>query len=104
MAKKYKTIAELRKEKESNCTFSDFPIGTKVQVVTPCEDMFFFYDETGVVTKNTGGYLGINVKFDEPRNFKGGYIQYDFNFNPKSLLPIGKVEQPAPSICPHCGK
>jgi len=63
-----------------NAKYEDFPVGTRVKIVTLCEDFNFFYGETGVVTKNTGGYLGITVKFDEPRQFEAtvgcpeGYI------------------------------
>lgn len=93
---KNKTLAELRKETESNCTFADFPIKQRVEVVTPCEDFTFFYNETGKVIKNTGEYLGITVEFDNPRVLEDG-LQYCFNFNPKSLKPINtpkiKVEK-----------
>jgi hypothetical protein len=65
--------------------FSMFPVGRRVKVIVPCEDFYFFNGDTGQVTKNTGGYLGIRVKFDEPRHFDDGYVQEDFNFNPKSL-------------------
>jgi len=88
---KNKSIYQLRKERESNCTFDDFPVGRKVQVVTPAEDCYFFYNETGIVIGNTGNYLGIKVKFDVPRKFEDNYIQYDFNFNPKSLIPLEDV-------------
>ena len=66
-------------------THEMFPIGIKVKVITPCEDFQFFYGETGAVLKNTGKYLGIQVKFDKPREFKDGTVQYSWNFGPKSL-------------------
>jgi hypothetical protein len=91
VTKKNKTVYELRMEKESKCTFADFPIGRRVQIVTPCEDFTFFYDETGVVVNNTGKYLGISVKLDEPRHYKDGTIMHAFNFNPKSLIPLETI-------------
>ncbi len=66
-------------------TFDDFPIGTKVKVITKCEDFTFFYGETGKVIRNSGQYLGICVRFDKPRHFKDGHVQTAFNFNPSSL-------------------
>ena len=66
-------------------TFEDFPVGTKVKVITLFEDFMFFYGETGKVIRNKGTYLSICVEFDEPRHFKGGHIQTDWNFNPTSL-------------------
>lgn len=71
-----------------NNTFDMFPIGTRVRVITPCQDFHFFYDETGVVTKNTGGYLGIIVTFDEERKFTNGDVQTCFGFEPDDLLSI----------------
>lgn len=67
-------------------TFADFPVGTKVKIITPCEDHYFFYGETGVVIRNSGRYLGIIVEFDEPRRFEGGHVQKEFNFAPSSLI------------------
>lgn len=75
-----------KKYNTENNTFDMFPVGTKVRVITPCQDFHFFYGETGVVTKNGGRYLSIIVEFDEPRHFEGGHIQYDFNFEPSDLL------------------
>lgn len=71
-------------------TFDDFSIGTKVKIITPCEDFYFFYFETGIVIENTKSYLGITVEFDKPRKFKDGYIQKTFSFNPDSLLILKK--------------
>ena len=68
--------------------FSDFPIGTRVKVITLGEDMNFFYGETGKVIRNSGKYLGIIVEFDEPRRFKDGYIQTEFNFKPSSICHL----------------
>jgi hypothetical protein len=75
---------------KSNCDYDDLPVGTQVKVITHYQDCYFFYGETGRVTQNSGQYLGINVKFDKPRRFEGGYIQYGFNFQPHDLIPVGK--------------
>jgi len=117
-----KTLSEVHKDqvkkyKTQNNTFEDFPVGTKVKVVAPCVDFFFFYGETGKVTKNTGKYLGISVKFDKPRCFEGGYIQKGFNFNPKDLhitkrknkIALKKCKnwvsfEVVQFTCPHCYK
>lgn len=71
-----------------NNTHDMFPVGTRVQVVTPCQDFCFFYEETGVVTKNTGQYLGITVTFDEPREFSDGTTQTCFGFAPDDLISL----------------
>jgi len=69
-----------------NNKYEDFPVGARVKIICVCQDFNFFEgNEDGVVTKNTGEYLGIVVKFDEPRHFEGGHIQYDFNFKPDDL-------------------
>ena len=73
-------------------TFEKFPIGVKVKIVTPCEDFHFYYGETGTVIKNSGQYLGISVKYDVPREYTDGTIEEYFNFNPKSLCLLEKVE------------
>lgn len=88
-----KSLADVRDEAQKKYnttenTHAMFPIGTRVRIITPCEDFYFFYGETGKVINNSGGYLGIRVEFDEPRHFEGGYIQKDFNFNPTSLAPL----------------
>lgn len=71
-------------------TFSTFPVGCKVKVITPCCDFTFFYGETGTVTKNTGEYLGITVTFDKPRREgRGKKIMHGFNFNPIDLYYMG---------------
>lgn len=96
---------------QSNYTWDDFPVGTKVKIICACQDMYFWYGETGVVTANKGYgkgvngegfgvcYLGIRVKFDEPRHFEDGYVQTDFNFQPTDLEPIYKI-----TICRKCKK
>ena len=66
----------------------DFKIGDKVKVITSCQDFYFFYEETGVIKSIKGSYLAIKVEFDEPREFKDGYIQKEFNFNPEDLFKI----------------
>jgi len=94
---KSKTVWDMIKERKkqyntANNTYEMFPVGTRVQVITPGQDLNFFYDETGVVISNSGKYLGIIVKFDEPRYFESGYVQEIFNFEPSDLivLPKGK--------------
>lgn len=81
------------KYKTSGNKYTDFPVGTKVKIICKAQDSYFFKgDETGIVTKNTGRYLGIIVKFDKPRHFEHGYIQKDFNFEPNDLI-ITEEEQ-----------
>jgi hypothetical protein len=91
-----KTLGDVRREMEDiygtkDNKYSDFPVGTKVKIICPYQDSYFFYGETGTVTKNEGRYLGINIEFDEPRHFEGGYIQTGFNFNPKDLQSLDLV-------------
>jgi len=89
-----KTLADIRKENfekyypDKEPTFADFKVGCRVKIITPCEDFYFFYGETGKIIKNDNSYLGIMVKFDIPREFSDGTIQTDFNFNPNSLFII----------------
>lgn len=74
----------------SKLTHADLPPGTRVKIIAPVVDMMFFNGQTGVVTKNKGGYLGIIVKFDYPI-----YVRYtgsnkvvervDHNFDPEHL-------------------
>ena len=87
----YDTNQEAKvKFKTLDNTYEMFPVGTKVKIICVCQDFNFFFGETGIVTKNTGEYLGINVKFDEPRHFENGSIQTDFNFKPEDLIVTGK--------------
>lgn len=79
---KYKTLEN---------TYDMFPVGTTVKVICLCQDFNFFRGELGIVTNNSGKYLGINVKFDEPRNFEDGSIQTEFNFKPEDLIETGKI-------------
>lgn len=72
-------------------TYKDFPVGTKVKIICACQDMTFFWGETGTVIRNSGKYLGIIVKYDEPRHYEGGYIQHDFNFAPDDLYIISTI-------------
>lgn len=85
----------IRKQKDKynthGNTYDMFPIGTKVQVITLGQDFNFFNGtEVGEVIKNGGKYLSIIVKFDEPRHFKDGYIQTEFNFEPDDLTVLEK--------------
>ena len=78
---------ENRKEHDTkDNNFEMFPVGTKVKVICSCQDFYFFYGETGEVIRNSGEHMGIIVKFDEPRHFEDGYIQYEFNFMPEDLI------------------
>jgi hypothetical protein len=62
-------------------TFSDFPQGTRVEVICLFQDFRFFHRETGIVTHNSGIYLGIDVKLDNS--------ECDlWNFNPEDLRAI----------------
>ncbi len=74
-------------------TFGDFPIGTRVKIITRYEDFTFFYGETGKVIKNSGNYLGISVRFDKPRHYKDGSILTGFYFNPQSLYINSKERE-----------
>jgi len=65
--------------------FNDFPVGTRVRVKSRLVDFYFFNGETGEVVRNDHRYLGIIVRFDEPRIFEDGCVQEEFNFNPKDL-------------------
>lgn len=73
-------------------TFTDFPVGALVKVVTPAVDFFRFNGDTGWVTRNTGTYLGITVRFDKARVLLGDsgesntiQTEFEFDFNPKDL-------------------
>lgn len=69
-------------------TFADFPVGTPVKVICKAQDFCFFFGETGKVIRNNGKYLGIIVKFDEPRRYESGHVQETFNFAPSDLYPL----------------
>lgn len=91
-----KSIADLRKEavekyNTAGNTYDDFQIGDEVKIITPCQDFYFFYEETGVIIENKGRYLGISVKFHQPREFEDGYIQNSFNFEPQDLCHLIKM-------------
>lgn len=70
--------------------FAEFPVGTRVKIKSHWVDFYPFYGETGKVIRNSGRYLSIWVKFDEPRYFEGGHVQKDWGFNPKDLELIKK--------------
>lgn len=73
-------------------TVRDFELGDRVAVITPWHDFYHFFEETGVVTDinikpgNDTYDHSINVTFDTPRRFKGGYVQTDFWFGPTDLF------------------
>ncbi len=58
-----------------------FEVGVRVKVVSSLVDFYAFRGDTGTVIENSGRYLGITVRFDEPRRFKDGGVQEQFNFN-----------------------
>ena len=82
---------EMEKYGTENQQYSDFPIGTRVEVITPSQDFHFFNHEQGKVIRNNNSYLGIIVKFDKK------YKRPDFNFEPKDLY-ILKDEAPTPNL------
>jgi len=93
--KSNKTLKDVREEKEkkyktSKNTFDDFPIGTRVKIITPMEDFTFFYEEEGTVIENKYRYLGIKVEFDTPRKYEDGTELKYFNFQPESLYVLEK--------------
>ena len=121
--KKNKTIEELREETKSALTKEDLPVGTRVKIVTPCQDFHFWYGETGVVDKNACGSRWVNVRLDQPRHYEGGMVLFDFGFLPEDLaiLEFPKERDPrlrnfeSPIViqhqlviyierayCPHC--
>ncbi len=96
-----RTIADMQREQEKlygtkNNTFQDFPVGTKVKVITPMEDFTAFNGDTGEVIHNKGRYLGISVKLDKPFSIRyaDGITKItSFNFNPKSLCILNSGTQ-----------
>ena len=89
---------EKKKFKTENQTFADFPVGTRVRVISPHVDFRFFRGtETGMVSKNSG--RSIIVEFDTPMVYEDGHKVYDHNFDPDDLVILRSV-----STCIHCGK
>ncbi|MFQ5834353.1 MAG: hypothetical protein ACE5HR_00310 [bacterium] len=91
MCKSLGTVLEekIAKYNTGNNNYEDFPVGTKVRIITPYSDCCFFWEyQTGVVTKNTRRYLGIEVTFDIPMEFKDGYIKYNHGFSPEQLCKL----------------
>ena len=94
-----KTIKQLHDEyvnkyHTNNNSYDDFPVGTRVKIITPCQDFHFFYGEEGIVVDNKKEYLGIEVRYDKPRHYEDGTIETGFNFNPKDLWKIPEKEIP----------
>ena len=87
----YHSDPDARKKTEA------FEIGMKVKVISPAVDFYYFRGETGTVIENSGRYLGIIVRFDEPRRFKDGGTQEQFNFNYYDLEPLS-VELDVPAL------
>ena len=97
-----KSLGQANKEQQEkygtlNNTHDMFPIGSKVRVICLCQDMYFFNPDTqntyGTVIRNGGRYLSIIVQWDEPRHYEGGYIQTEFNFDPKDMVLASEVFQ-----------
>ena len=66
------------------------PVGARVRVAAAMVDFFMFnMQEIGTVTANSGGYLGIIVKFDDPISYqaydKQTYEKTEHNFNAEHL-------------------
>lgn len=90
-----RTMADLNKDMKETYgtkdnTYEDFPVDSRVKIITACQDFSFFYGETGKVIENKGTYLGITVKYDEPRHYQGGGVQTGFNFNPDDIVILDK--------------
>lgn len=84
-----KSVADVEMTKLNHkAVWSDYPVGTAVEVVTGFCDCMFFRNERGIVIKNESRYLTIEVKFDEPRHFVDGTVQPSWNFNPDDLVPL----------------
>lgn len=77
-------------------TFDMFPIGTRVKVITPCQDFNFFWGETGKVISNGKKYLTIQVEWDDPRHFTDGYIETGWGFNPDDLIVLSETMHDSP--------
>jgi hypothetical protein len=94
-----KTIQDLhdtqvKKYNTSKNTWEMFPRGTRVKVITPCQDFHFFNEkETGTVESVTNKYLGIIVKFNNPRHFTDGLVQSHFGFNPEDLCVLQQEDE-----------
>lgn len=88
MASMAEAIKKRKKEQRTTKnTFLDFPIGTRVRVITYGQDFCFFKgNELGVVKRNSGKYLGIWVEFKDQKRMTG------WNFNPDDLK---KLKSPA---------
>ena len=101
-----KTIAEVQAEQKAfygtaNNTFDMLPVGSRVKIICLFCDFQFFFGETGEVIQCCDRYLGIRVKFDQPRHFEDGYIQTIFNFNPSDLFLL---DSQVKKLCPYCNQ
>jgi len=91
-----KSVTEINNERKRqfktyNNTVDMFTPGTRVRVICVCQDFQFF----NCYTQNTYGVVDrigtsgmIIVKWDEPRHYDNGTIQYEFNFNPDDLYIV----------------
>jgi hypothetical protein len=79
--------------KSKHTLFSDFPVGTRVKIVTDVVDFHFWYGDTGIVVENHGRYLGIIVKLDRSRHYEDGRTLETFNFNPDNLVILSKPKE-----------
>ena len=60
-------------------------VGSRVRVTARFVDFHSFRDDTGVVVRNSGKYLGIIVRFDTPIMVRyvlaGDHLMTEFGFN-----------------------
>lgn len=87
----------IKNHKTKDNTFEMFPIGSRVKVICVCQDYYFFNHEkentNGTVIRNSGKYLGIIVKWDEPRQYEC-HFQEEFNFEPSDLVLLDEKPEP----------
>lgn len=69
MSQNKRSPADVAKATRTDTTFADLPVGTRVKVVAPYCDGYFFDGETGIVERNSGSFYGVIVRFDEPIRF-----------------------------------
>jgi len=94
-------IIQERKDKfKTRCnTFEMFPVGCRARVITIGQDFNFFDGtEAGTVVRNTGQYLGIELKFDKSRHFDNGHVQTSFNFAPDDLIRLSPESRGEPPM------
>jgi hypothetical protein len=87
--------------KYSEHTHDDMPVGTLVAIMNPCVDFTCFKPgETGMVVRNTGKYLGVEVRLDQPyylQHHDGGkHFVTSHWFNPTDLQVLAREQLPYP--------